>query len=394
MASPTGDIELLQVMGQRLLEWYERYQRDFPWRRTRDPYAIWVAEMMLQQTRTETVVGYYERFMGRFPSLTRLASAPLDDVLKAWEGLGYYARARNLHAAARYVMHELGGQIPSTHESLLTLPGVGRYTAAAVASIAFGQDAIALDGNLRRVLCRIFSVDDDPDRPTTQRRLEELAQAMLSPGRAGDFNQALMDLGATVCLPASPCCLLCPLTDRCQARRDGIQDLLPIHATRNQRPHRDVTAGVIWNHDGHFLISQRPVDAMLGGLWEFPGGKRLPCEDLTACLRREIDEELGIEISVGDLLCSVDHAFTHFHMTLYLYNCKWVSGTPQCLGCTAWRWVTLNDLDAFAFPVADQKIIAFLKTLDSPALQAPSLPRSSDPIIPDSASPSNACPST
>lgn len=362
MTPPSGDMQHLQALGLRLLEWYEHYRRDFPWRRRNDPYAIWVAEMMLQQTRTDTVLSYYERFLDRFPTLQDLAGASLDQVLKAWEGMGYYARARNLHAAARHVMTCCDGQIPSSVDELLALPGVGRYTAAAVASIAFGQDAIALDGNLRRVLCRLFSVDDDPDRPTTQRRLEETARAMLPPGRAAGFNQGLMDLGATICLPSAPRCMLCPLIELCQSRRDGIQDMLPIRTSRSQRPHRDVTAGVIHDGNGHLLISQRPLDAMLGGLWEFPGGKRLPCEDLPLCLRREIQEELGIDIAIGELLCTVDHTFTHFHMTLYVYDCDWVGGSPQPLGCAAWEWVTLDDLDAFAFPVADQKIISFLRS--------------------------------
>jgi len=349
------------IIGQRLLDWYGNHHRDLPWRLTHDPYAIWVAEIMLQQTRVDTVLAYYERFLSHFPTLESLANAPLDDVLKVWEGLGYYARARNLHKAARWVAHELDGQLPPTSEALLRLPGVGRYTAAAVASIAFGQDTVALDGNLRRVLCRIFAIDDDPGRPNTQRLLESLALTMLPPGHAGDFNQALMDLGATICTPTNPRCLLCPIMDLCQARQEGIQAALPIRATRSKRPHRDVTAGVIWDGNGNLLITQRPLDGMLGGLWEFPGSKRRPGEALLTCLHREIDEELAIQIQIGDLLCTVEHSYTHFHMTLYAYNCQWLKGQPQCLGCKDLRWVTLDQLDAFAFPVADQRIIAFLR---------------------------------
>jgi A/G-specific adenine glycosylase len=354
--------EDLAVLGQRLLAWYKTHRRDLPWRQSADPYAIWVAEVMLQQTRVETVLAYYEHFLARFPTLQALASASLDDVLKAWEGLGYYARARNLHAAARWVLQELGGHLPQSPDALLRLPGVGRYTASAIASIAFGQDAIALDGNLRRVLCRIFGIDDDPGRPNTQRELRMLARAMLPPGQAGDFNQALMDLGATICTPTSPRCLICPLLSLCRARQEGIQNELPIRATRTQRPHRDVTAGVIWDGNGHLLITQRPLDGMLGGLWEFPGGKRRPGEALQACLHRELGEELAIQVKVGDLLCTIERTFTHFHMTLYAFDCQWLSGKPQCLGCSDLRWVTLADLETFAFPVADQKIIAFLQS--------------------------------
>ncbi len=351
----------LASLGQRLLDWYARHQRDLPWRHTQDPYAIWVAEIMLQQTRVETVIAYYERFMAQFPTLESLAAAPQHQVLKAWEGLGYYARARNLHKAAQVVMDELDGQLPPSTDALIYLPGVGRYTAAAVASIAFGADVVALDGNLHRVLCRIFSIDDDPGRPNTQRKLERLARWMLPPGRAGDFNQALMDLGATICTPSNPSCLICPIVNQCLAQCEGIQKELPIRATRTKRPSRDVTAGIIWDSNGSFLITQRPQDAMLGGMWEFPGGKRRPGEGLTDCLHREIDEELAIKIDVGDLLCVIEHSFSHFHMTLYAFDCRWLSGAPQCLGCSDLRWVTIDGLDAFAFPVADQKIIAHLK---------------------------------
>jgi A/G-specific adenine glycosylase len=352
----------LRLLGHLLLFWYERHQRDLPWRRTQDPYAIWIAEIMLQQTRVETVLLYFERFLARFPSLEALAAAPLDDVLKAWEGLGYYARARNLHTAARWVIEELNGHLPESPDALLHLPGVGRYTASAIASIAFGQDAVALDGNLRRVLCRIFGIDDDPGRPNTQRQLERMALAMLPPGRAGDFNQALMDLGATVCTPSSPSCLICPLINACRAQQEGIQNDLPIRATRAVRPHRDVTAGVIWDGNGRFLITQRPLDGMLGGLWEFPGGKRRPGEALPACLHREIKEELDIQIEIRELLCTIEHVFTHFYMTLYAFDCQWLAGTPRCLGCMELHWATLDELDSFAFPVADQRIIAHLQS--------------------------------
>jgi A/G-specific adenine glycosylase len=359
----TGD---LRAIGKRIVAWYEQHGRDLPWRRTRDPYAIWVSEVMLQQTRVETVLPYYARFLAQFPTVELLAAAPLDSVLKAWQGLGYYARARNLHRAAQHVVAELGGRLPSSPEALRQLPGVGAYTSSALASIAFGKDTVALDGNLLRVLCRLFAVDDDPGRPRIRRELERLALAMQPPGRAGEFNQAMMDHGATVCQPAKPRCPICPLTSACHAKAEGIQNELPIRATRTHRPHRDVTAGVIEDGNGRLLITQRPLDGLLGGLWEFPGGKRRPGEDLPTCLHREIDEELGIEISIGDQLCKIDRSFTHFHMTLYAFGCVWLRGTPQCLGCTALRWATLDELDDFAFPAADLQIISFLRGQVSP----------------------------
>ena len=361
MIQPQESLDPAALLGEHLLAWYDRDRRDLPWRHTRDPYAIWVAETMLQQTQVTTVLPYYERFLTRFPSIEALAAAPLDDVLKAWEGLGYYARARNLHRAAQQVVCDWDGRLPESAEQLERLPGVGHYTAAAVAAIAFGHDTVVLDGNLIRVLCRLWAIDDDPDRPTTRRRLEHLARAMMPPGRAGDANQAFMDLGATICTPAQPRCLLCPLLGLCRAQHAGMQAALPIRSTRTNHPHRDVTAAVIWDGPERFLIAQRPLDALLGGLWEFPGGKRLPGEPLPDCLRREIKEELDVEIEVGELLCTIEHTFTHFGMTLYAFHCRMVSGELHCLACLDARWVTLADVGAFAFGVADQKIIAHLR---------------------------------
>lgn len=349
------------AVGQHLLAWYKRHGRDLPWRHTRDPYAIWVAETMLQQTQVATVIPYYERFLARFPTLEALAEARLDDVLKAWEGLGYYARARNLHRAARRAAEEWEGRLPETPDLLRRLPGVGRYTAAAVASIAFGHDAAALDANVRRVVCRLYGIDQDPSRPAIQRRLEELALAVMPPGRAGDANQAFMDLGATICTAANPRCSICPLAELCLAQQTGRQDAVPMRATRPDRPHYDVTAAVIRDGSGQVLMAQRPLESMLGGLWEFPGGKRLAGEELRDCLRREIEEELGVEIEVGELLCAVDHTFTHFHMTLYAFDCRLAGGALRCLGCLDLRWVSLDEAGALALPVADQKILAFLR---------------------------------
>ncbi len=346
-------------IAQHFLDWAASHLRDLPWRRTRDPYPVWVSEIMLQQTQVATVIPYYERFLARFPTLPDLAAAPLDDVLEVWAGLGYYARARNLHAAAREVVDKYGGEVPADREALLRLPGIGRYTVGAILSIAFGQDAPVLDGNVRRVLCRLFAVQENPRQPATAAYLWDLAAKLLPPGRAGRFNEAFMDLGATICTPHHPRCSECPLSDLCQAQRLGLQDQIPAPAPRRAIPHYDVTAGVIWQQD-RFLIAQRPPDRLLGGLWEFPGGKCEPGESLEDCLKREIREELGVEIEVIAPLTVVRHAYTHFRITLHAFQCHLVSGQPRALGCPAWRWVRLEDLDGFAFPVTDRRIIAAL----------------------------------
>jgi A/G-specific adenine glycosylase len=350
----------------RLLAWYAEHRRDLPWRRTHNPYRIWVAEVMLQQTRVETAVPYYLRFLARFPTVEALAAAPLDDVLKRWEGLGYYARARNLHAAARIIAVDHDGKLPQMEKELLALPGIGPYTAGAILSIAFGQDAPALDGNARRVLSRLFAVAEDATREAGRRRLRTLALALLPPGRAADFNQALMDLGATVCTPRAPACDLCPLASDCRAYRLGREEEFPARRPRRRVPHHDVTAGVVWNGEDRFLIAQRPLDGMLGGLWEFPGGKCEPGETLPDCLRRELAEELGIEVIVGPQVAKVQHAYTHFRITLHAFHCRIVSGRPRALGCADWRWIALSDVPRFAFPAADHRVIAALRAGQKP----------------------------
>lgn len=348
-------------LTSRLLAWYADHQRDLPWRRTRDPYHIWVAEVMLQQTQVATAIPYYERFLARFPTVEALAAGSLDEVLKSWEGLGYYARARRLHAAARKVVTEHGGQVPNTMEGLLSLPGVGRYTASAILSIAYGQDVPALDGNVHRVLGRVFAIEEDVTPGAGRRRLQALAEELLPPGRAGDFNQALMDLGATVCTPRAPLCGECLLAEDCQAHELGQEERFPVRRPRRTLPHYEVTAGVVWSGAGQFLIAQRPLDGMLGGLWEFPGGKREPGETLEDCLRRELVEELGIEVTVGAPLTVVQHAYTHFRITLHAFHCQLVAGRPRALGCTDWQWVSLDDVPRFAFSAADRQIIAALR---------------------------------
>ncbi len=357
----TGNTSSHQL-AQQLLTWYEEHRRDLPWRHTRDPYAITVAEFMLHQTRVQTVLPYYQHFLKLFPSWKSLAEAELDQVLKAWEGLGYYARARYLHALAQRVCAQYGGQLPNSLEALLALPGIGPYTAGAILSICFGQDYPAVDGNAKRVLCRLFGIQADVNSPQTTRRIQELATEMLPPGQAAAFNQALMDLGSSICTVRQPSCAPCPWDGACQARRLNMQEQLPIRRARKPIPHYEIAAGVIWRN-GFVLIAQRPPNGLLGNLWEFPGGKRESGESLEECLVREVREELGIKIRVGQLLAKVRHAYTHFRITLYAYHCQYLSGDPQCLGCTAWKWVRPQELGQYAFPAANHPIIQALQSM-------------------------------
>ncbi|MBK6712628.1 MAG: A/G-specific adenine glycosylase [Chloroflexi bacterium] len=352
-------------IAQSLLDWWDAGHADWPWRGTRDPYRIWVAEIMLQQTQIATVIPYYQRWLTRFPTVQDLAAASLDEVLKLWEGLGYYGRARNMHAAAQRVMGDWHGRFPATAAQLQTLPGIGRYTAGAIAAIAFGEPVPVLDGNVIRVLSRLTDLPDDVTQTATKNHLWQLAATLVPAQRPGDYNQALMELGQTLCLPQKPLCLLCPLADFCLARQRGTQSERPCKPPRQRTPHYDVAAGIIWQNgmgkDERFLIAQRPLDGLLGGLWEFPGGKQEAGESLPAALEREIQEELALEIRVGDHLISIKHAYTHFRITLHAYHAAYVAGSPQHLGVADHAWVTLAELDRYAFAVTDQKIIAALR---------------------------------
>jgi A/G-specific adenine glycosylase len=353
------DDSIGDALARRLLAWFARYARDLAWRRDRTPYRVWVAEVMLQQTQVETVAPYYGRFLARFPTVQALAQSPLEEVLKVWEGLGYYARARNLHAAARQVVTQQNGRLPDTFEELLALPGVGRYIAGAVASIAFGHDVVAVDGNARRVLSRVFGIQEDVTRAAVQRGLEALAADLLPHGQAGAFNEALMELGAIVCLPRMPRCDRCPLCDLCQAHAQGQPEALPVRRPRKRVPHYDVAAAVIIHANGRVLVAQRRADDMLGGLWEFPGGKREPGETLPGCLIREMREELDVEVEVPEEdspLVVIKHAYTHFRITLHAFRCQLVSGEPRCLDCAAFRWVDIAELDALPMSVVDRKV--------------------------------------
>lgn len=318
---------------------------------------------MLQQTQTVKVLQYFEPFLRRFPTLAALARAKRDDVLKAWEGMGYYARARNLHRAAQQIVLEHHGKFPKTYSQLLEINGVGPYTAAAIASIAFDLDHAVLDGNVERVLSRIFLVFLPPKGAAAKRAFQELATDFLLTGRARDWNQALMELGALLCTPKQPDCASCPAQRHCRAYNElDNPDLLPVRLSKPPRPHYNVAVGLIWK-GARLLIDQRKEDALLGGLWEFPGGKIAPSETHAQALRREVREELAIEIEVDKFFMKIDHGFTHFRVTLHVYHCHFTTGTPLALGCQKWRWVLPEELEQFAFPTANRRIVSALRQL-------------------------------
>lgn len=316
---------------------------------------------MLQQTRVQAVVPYYERFLQRLPTVERLARAPLDTVLKLWEGLGYYSRARNLHAAAQEIVGRFGGHLPQTKEELLTLPGIGRYTAGAIASIAFGRREPLVDGNVTRVLCRIYRIRGNPKDRKVQKTIWSVAGELLPLHKVGQFNQALMELGAEICAPRHPRCNACPVNHVCEARLHNEQGRLPTRVAKKRLPSYIVAVGVIYT-DGRILIDKRKPEGLLGGLWEFPGGKKRPGESLEAALRREVREELAINVRVERPLAVVDHTYSHFRVRIHAFECTYISGEPRCITCADFKWVRPRDLGRYAFPAANNKIIQILRS--------------------------------
>lgn len=350
-----------QRFRQNLLAWFSGSARDLPWRRTDDPYRIWVSEVMLQQTRVDQAQPYYERFTEAFPTAAALAEAPRDRVLHLWEGLGYYSRARNLHRAAAMIMERFGGCFPDTYEEIRQLPGVGPYTAAAVLSIAFGHPHAVLDGNVARVLARVFTIEEDVKATRTRKTLQALADHLLPPEQPGPFNEAIMELGATVCTPAAPRCPVCPLQPICGAYAEGEPEAYPVARKRPPRPHYDIAVGLVFNPQGELLIQRRPDHGLLGGLWEFPGGKQEPDETLEAACRRELREELGIEVEVEAPFHRLSHAYTHFKITLHAFRCRIRSGEPVSESDLPLRWVSVAGLDDYAFPRANRRLIERLQ---------------------------------
>lgn len=349
---------------EALLTWFHAQKRAFPWRETRDPYRIWISEVMLQQTQAATVVPYYVRFLDKFPDVVALAAATDGALMKAWEGLGYYARARNLRRAARLIVAEHDGKLPGTREALLKLPGFGPYTSASVASLAFGEDCAAVDGNVMRVLARLYAIAADIKQSATRRELQRLADALLPADRAGEFNEALMELGATVCKPKAPRCSVCPIRRYCRAYREQRVDQLPVQSKQPPIPHHQIAIGVV-HRDGQLLIALRPAEGLLGNLWEFPGGKRQPRETLRQCCQREIAEETGLAVEVGKRFAVVQHTYSHFRITLHAFHCQCVDGAAAPKTSQEIRWVSFDELDDYAFPKANKKIIEALRQTGS-----------------------------
>jgi A/G-specific adenine glycosylase len=336
-------------IAPRLLKWYRIHGRTLPWRGHPDPYAVWVSEIMLQQTRVEAVIPYFDRWMDRFPSVQSLAEASEQDVLHHWEGLGYYSRARNLHKAARMVADEFIGELPRSVEGLRKLPGIGRYTAGAIASMAFGLNEPTLDGNLRRVFARLFNVTIPADSTEGEKLLWSLVEENLPNGKAGDFNQGMMDLGATICLPKNPRCLLCPLLEDCQAQKLGVQEARPVLKPKVEVPHV-IQAAVVIIQRGRVLMAKRPSSGLLGGMWEFPNGR--VGGDPVRELGKALKTGYGLQVRAGEAVGVVQHAYSHFRVTVHVFRCELVSVSKK----ENLKWIRLSELEDYPMGRIDRQI--------------------------------------
>ena len=359
-----GDPRSVAAVKRRLLAWYREHRRDLPWRSTRDPYRIVLSEFMLQQTQVDTVIPYYERFLQRFPTVESLARASQPDVLKAWEGLGYYSRARNLHAAASDIVGRFRGRVPDTYDALSSLSGFGPYTTAAVLSIAFDKDHAVLDGNVIRVLARLYAVSDDVRRTPVRDALRGRGQTLLGRGDAGDFNQAMMELGATVCTPRAPACASCPIRRYCAAADRGRPEDFPSKGAKKARPHHTMAVAIV-ERDTRLLIARRPENGLLGGLWEFPAERQAKGESLQACCLRAAFGKTGVTADVASRFRTVKHAFTHFTVTMHAFLCSYAEGTARPIGCAQVAWAALSELDDYAFSRANRRLVDHLRDGDN-----------------------------
>ncbi|RAP32389.1 A/G-specific adenine glycosylase [Candidatus Marinamargulisbacteria bacterium SCGC AG-414-C22] len=339
-----------------LLAWYRKEKRAMPWRDSPHPYKTWVSEMMLQQTQVATVIPYFNRFMNQFPTVVDLSNADEQTVLKAWEGLGYYSRARNLHKAAKIIVENYNNELPSEYDELQKLPGIGPYCAAAITSIAFNNPVPVVDGNVLRVFTRFWGIFDDIRNQAVKTMLFHKLGHFIEHENPSDFNQAIMECGALICTPKKPNCPTCPLKSNCFAYQENKQNELPVKSKQAPTPHYDIGVGIIWKNN-KILIGKRKTDQMLGGLWEFPGGKKKKHETIEETIIREIKEETTLDVSIKKPCHTVKHTYSHFKITLHAYHCNYQSGTEKLISNDELRWVELSELKTFPFPKANKVII-------------------------------------
>ena len=336
-----------------ILNWYYKNNYEFPWRNNSDPYAIWLSEVMLQQTQTATVIPFYNRWLAKLPDIQSVAESHIDIILKMWEGLGYYNRARNFHTACKIIIKKHNGKMPHDLSTFSTLPGVGPYIASAVMSIAFNVPVPAIGGNAVRVSSRINSVNIP--FPKSKQIINSYLENLIDVEHPGDFNQAIMDLGRELCTPTHPSCQTCPVQNYCSSFVDNTVDKYPIRLKKQPAPNLKVAVGIIWKNN-KILISRRKNGGFLGGLWEFPGGKIKQGESGSECVVRELLEELNVLVHPISHIKNVRHSYTHFSITLEAYKCQYKSGEIKAVGCADFRWVHPQEMKQLAFPRASHKL--------------------------------------
>lgn len=341
-----------------LIGWFLEEKRDLPWRKSKDPYKVWVSEVMLQQTRVDTVIPYFERFMEKYPTVEDLANADEQDLLKVWEGLGYYSRVRNLHTAVKEVHEKYGGVVPDTKEEFGKLKGVGPYTAGAVLSIAYGKPIPAVDGNVMRVMSRIFNIDDDISKVKTRKLFEGLVTEVISHEDPSSFNQGLMELGALICTPINPSCLLCPVREFCRAFHEGTQNDLPVKKKAKKGKTLQYIAVVLEDEDGRIIIRQRPSEGLLANLWEFPNGEVLNgWKNMVTAYEKQLGEEIGVgadvDIDIIEPLCVIDHVFSHLTWKIHAFRGTFRGKFVENGHLKA---VPIAEVEDYPFPVPYQKV--------------------------------------
>ena len=345
-------------MKIQLIKWYDNNNYDFPWRNSNNPYETWISEVMLQQTQVKTAIPYFNKWMKRFPTIQDVAKTDIDIILKYWEGLGYYSRAHNIKKSAIIICKEMKGQFPQ-NDSLRSLPGIGDYMQGSIMSIAFNKPYSAVDGNVKRVFSRLLCQNFNSIKEI--KKLKKYILQKIHKTRPGCFNQALMDLGREICKPSSPLCNCCPIQNKCMAYSKNLTSAYPKKIIKKKRPSFDVVAGFIVNRKNNFLITKRPNNKMLGGLWELPGGKREKGESLKDSLKREIKEEINIEINVNQKIGMIQHSYSHMNINLHGFICDIKKGKIRKRECDDTKWINMKQIDNFSFPKASHKLFSIIK---------------------------------
>tara|TARA_Y100001960_G_C14704537_1_gene843614 strand:- start:151 stop:1218 length:1068 start_codon:yes stop_codon:yes gene_type:complete len=335
-----------------LFEWYNLQSYEMPWRNSKDPYKIWISEIMLQQTQVNTAKPYYLAWMKSFPTVKSVACADIDNILKVWEGLGYYKRAHNLYESSKIILNQFNGNIPDNYKDLLSLKGVGDYTASAILSIAYNKPYPVFDGNIKRIISRLYKLKNKNDILVKSKKTISQCMKYID---SGDINQSFMDFGREICTPQNPKCDICPISLQCKSYHSKQVNLYPPKEKKPKKPTYDVAVGLIWKNS-KILISKRNKNKLLGGLWELPGGKKNRKENLRECLKRELLEEIDIEIKIDEKIGKIKHSYSHFGIHMTGYICNYKKGIAKALASEEIRWINFNEISNFAFPRATIKL--------------------------------------